>query len=217
MGGENASPFMLHFVHFPLPFSPPKGIFIYEKDNFRYSLALNAIAMENSLRLSVQLTEKDLRDFLFYKLYHRPGVIIFLLFLVLIMGVILAMGTGTEAIQWTPGGIPFLVLVIVFVVVIPVAIIRSGRKTIHQDPAFAGPSHYHFSPENIYIQGPNYTATLNWDQIKRAKETKSWFLLYLNRFTAHIFPKDQLTQAEIRQFRTFLRAVPNLKAKLKSP
>ena len=66
---------------------------------------------------------------------------------------------------------------------------------------------YTFSLESFTKEGEGFTVTSKWSDLKKIKETKSWFLLYLNSQQAHIIDKSQLDPWQKDELKNIFQSV----------
>lgn len=94
----------------------------------------------------------------------------------------------------------FIVLAVAFLVYIPIALYLKSKQIIAKSDVFKEPLTYVMTEDGIEIKSPVATdedeVILPWADIFKVSRTKTQLLIYTNRVSAYIIPRDQITDIE---------------------
>jgi hypothetical protein len=127
----------------------------------------------------------------------------------------------TDTLNYEDGEIDlvsYIPLVIPFIVV--AGIWYSTKKTIlknyKKNPRYYNNITFTLSQESFKIEGKDYHNINQWENYSKIKETRDWFLIYINKYQAHVIDKAQIkdfTMDELKSF--FISLKPKIKVSLK--
>lgn len=84
-----------------------------------------------------------------------------------------------------------------------------------QQPAFANGVNYTFSKENIILDIGNASEAMSWDLFVKIVETKHDFRFYINKISAQIIPKHNMTSQELQILKQMIQDVAPTRSQLK--
>ena len=138
-----------------------------------------------SIKINVQITEKDIFKFQLYHNYtHMSGIIGLLVGLALIILGIVDIATGNipASFIWFVCG-----LMIWF---FPLSTMRSkAKRQVKNSDMFQHPLEYEFAENGVTTRQGELEVTNEWSAIERVVSTKQYVMFYMSRVRAIIFPK----------------------------
>ncbi len=115
------------------------------------------------------------------------------------------MATTTEGMDvYISKNIALLLVPILIFVLIPVRVWKI-TATQMQLPAFAYGVHYDFSKESIVLDLGEESEAMPWDLFVNIVETKKDFRLYVNKVSAQIIPKHNMSKEELQILRNLIK------------
>ena len=94
----------------------------------------------------------------------------------------------------------FVVLAIAFLAYIPISLYIRSKQIVATTDVFKEPLTFIFDEEAINIKSPVATeddeTVLPWEDIYKVVKTKSLLLIYTNRVSAYIIPREQIVDKE---------------------
>lgn len=118
---------------------------------------------------------------------------------------------NVDVITFLPFLIPFFIVGLVWF---------STKKAIHKNYA-RNPRYFNnitltLSDNSLKIEGKDYLNSNPWVNYIKIKETDKWFLIFINKYQAHIIDKAQITNFPIEELRSLFRQLPQkIKVSLK--
>ncbi len=103
-----------------------------------------------------------------------------------LLGILLVAGSFIYS-QWI-----YLVIGIVCIFYQPVALYWRSSRQVKSTPAFAAPLHYVLDDTGVAVTSGEETESLPWEKMYKAVSTSRSVILYTNRVTACIFPKEDM-------------------------
>ena len=89
-------------------------------------------------------------------------------------------------------GILYVGIGILFLCYIPVTLLTRSKNTMKKNKVLSGVLHYHISDKGIEVSQGEEQGLLEWNMIYKLITTKQYVLIYSNRVSAYILPKDQI-------------------------
>ena len=90
------------------------------------------------------------------------------------------------------GNVIYLIAGVVCVLYQPVALYMRSKRQVEKNEVFAAPLHYTVDDKGISVTSGENTESLSWDKMYKAVSTQRSVILYTNRVTACIFPKEDM-------------------------
>ena len=133
---------------------------------------------------------------------------------------LLALG-GNGLTESTSIGVPMWSILLagpVFIfVLVPLLNAQNIARLRRQNPAAYGVRTFLIGPETYEVQGSNFDSRLQWSGIRRAVETKEFFLFYVSQRSAHFVPKAFVkSPEELQAIRRTVREALGAKARLRA-
>ncbi|SHI74361.1 YcxB family protein [Flavobacterium terrae] len=91
---------------------------------------------------------------------------------------------------------------------------KSARKAHSDKRRFFENVNYVFNMNEFKIEGENFKNVYNWNELKKVKETKNWFLIYTNEYQAIALDKNQQEKRKIEEIRSLINSL-NIQKSLK--
>lgn len=136
----------------------------------------------------IQIQAKDLYRFNMRQAYtsiQGPISIIIAILAFVISGVTFSNGSIGYGVLYVGIGLLFLVY-------IPITLYTRSKATMKKNKVLSGVLHYHVSDEGILVSQGEEQGLLEWKMIYKLIATKQYVLIYSNRVSAYIIPKEQL-------------------------
>ncbi|MBX2840805.1 MAG: YcxB family protein [Flammeovirgaceae bacterium] len=163
--------------------------------------------------VSARINPQDFFKLGFKQFYTKP--IILISHLVIIISVIanlmlLSNGEGLENAMRNM----FIVFSII-VVLLPFSIYRQMSKRLRTNNMLKETVKYDFSTTKIKLKGDTFDSVISWEKLHKIKETKSWFLFYVDKTTASYVPKSCFaSEADKKNLIKIIKSKPGLKVEL---
>ncbi len=103
-----------------------------------------------------------------------------------LLGILLVAGAFIYS-QWI-----YLVFGVICIFYQPVALYWRSKRQVNNTPAFKEPLHYVLDETGITVKSGENTESLAWEKMYKAVSTSKSVILYTNRVSACIFPKEDL-------------------------
>ncbi len=103
-----------------------------------------------------------------------------------LLGILLVAGSFVYS-QWL-----YFVFGVVCILYQPVALYWRSRRQVKNTPAFAEPLHYILDETGVTVKSGEDEESLPWEKMYKAVSTSRSVILYTNRVSACIFPKEDL-------------------------
>jgi hypothetical protein len=107
---------------------------------------------------------------------------------------------------------------LIFAVVILVMYFFTKRSTYNaliKNPKSLETQTFKFDEQGFTVAGQTYSSEFSWSNIPKIVETKDCFLIHLQKISAFVIDKSQLSQAEYTELKQYFSSLP-VKTKLKS-
>ena len=141
------------------------------------------------IKFSVQMTEKILRNFMFYTNYCSPKGV----FGTAVGMFAFMMGAMNLKAGYVDVGFPVLGASLFVLVVWPISTIMKAKSQMKNE-MFQKPLNYEISARGISVS-QDYKRTMNeWSKFKKVVETNKSLVLYITNSRAIIFPKDTIAE-----------------------
>lgn len=89
-------------------------------------------------------------------------------------------------------GILYVGIGLLFLVYIPITLYTRSKSTMKKNKVLSGVLHYHVSDDGILVSQGEEQGLLEWKMIYKLIATKRYVLIYSNRVSAYIIPREQL-------------------------
>ncbi len=103
-----------------------------------------------------------------------------------LLGILLVAGAFIYS-QWI-----YFVFGVICIFYQPVALYWRSKRQVNNTPAFKEPLHYVLDEAGITVKSGENTESLAWEKMYKAVSTSKSVILYTNRVSACIFPKEDL-------------------------
>lgn len=148
------------------------------------------------LRFDVKMTTKDLYKYNLRNAYTGMQGILSILFAVLVVFVFIWKFDSLTLVY----KLLFIALAIAFLVYIPVSLYIRTKQVMATTDVFKEPLTFIMEDEQIRIESPveveDAQSVLPWEDVYRVTKTGSQILIYTNRVSAYIIPRDQIAEVE---------------------
>ena len=143
-------------------------------------------------RFDVKLTADDMFRFHMYHTYTSVQGILSLVVGTLLLALVLFSDRFSSAATAVPYGL----LAVVMIVSIPISLRLRAKQQVKASDVLSRTLQFQLREDGIFVQvqGLEEEALLPWDGIYKAVTTKHNLLIYSNRVTAYIIPKDQVKE-----------------------
>ncbi len=140
------------------------------------------------IEFDVQLTVKNLYHFNMYQAYK--GTQGWAAILITIIAFVLAgVNFGAQDYKYA---ILYLIVGVVFIFYIPVSLRLRAKKTLKTNKILASRLHYAFSEDGIRVTQGEEFGELSWKQVYKVATTRKLLLIYSNRISAYIIPREDI-------------------------
>jgi len=138
-----------------------------------------------SVKISVQMEEKYMYDFMVYHTYtHMSGI------LGAVIGVIaLGLGISTLSKGDAQAAMPAFLVAVLFLIVNPMTTKKRAKMQVEKTEMFQKPLEYEFSEEGVTVRQDDLEMLNPWDDFQKAISTRKSVILYVTKLRAIIFPK----------------------------
>lgn len=150
------------------------------------------MAEDKSVKINVELNEKDIFTFLLHHAYSRISGILSLIFGVACL--VLAV----NSLQYDSMYMTVLLSVgaLLYLVVSPIMVWFRSKKQ-KENPALKFPITYNISNKGLGLTQRNETTVLEWQSIVKVAETKDNLLFYISKQQSFIIPKRILGEEKL--------------------
>ena len=149
-----------------------------------------------NLKFDVKMTAKDLYKYNLRNAYTGMQGILSILFAILVIFVFVWKFDALTLVY----KLLFIALAVAFLVYIPISLYLRTKQVMANTPEFKEPLTFIFEDEQIRIESPveveGAQSVLPWEDVYRVTKTSSQILIYTNRVSAYIIPRDQITDVE---------------------
>ncbi|WP_157638044.1 YcxB family protein [Flexithrix dorotheae] len=163
--------------------------------------------------VNARINPQDFFKLGFKQFYTKPMIIIphVIIFISVIANLmLLSDGQGSENSLRNM----FIVFSII-VVLLPFSIYRQMSKKLKTNHMLKEMVKYEFSTTKIKLKGETFDSVISWEKLHKVKETKSWFLFYVDKITASYVPKACFSsEADMQNLLKLIKSKPGLKAEL---
>ena len=143
-----------------------------------------------SAEFDIQINAKDLYRFNMRQAYtssQGPISIVIAILTFVMAGVTFSKGSIGYGILYVGIGILFLAY-------IPVTLLTRSKSTMKKNAVLSGVLHYHVSDEGIAVSQGEEQGLLEWNMIYKLITTNRYVLIYSNRVSAYIIPREQVAE-----------------------
>ncbi len=168
-----------------------------------------------TIQLSVQIPQKQFVLFSYYQFYTKPLILLaHIIITVTLLANIYLYLQGEPQPNFARN--TFLV-VAVTAILLPYSLYSQFVRKYKKNPLLYGNTNYEFSTSKVKMKnsqsGEN---SMGWEKLHKIKEYKSWFLLYIDKYTAAYVPKNSFqSEQQIEQLKQLINNKKNLKKSLK--
>jgi hypothetical protein len=184
---------------------------------FRYGLkkikpnkAIEIIAYtkELDIRFNSRIEYKDYRNLIFGLSFKKPGYLVSLGFLFLIL---VNLYNQKEYFLSNHGLLfPLLASFLIFIF-IPLLILYQTKNAYKTSKIFHENISYALGNEVIRMKGETFESEVKWNHFYKIKETKNFFMLYQGKVTANLLDKKAMSDNDIDEFRIFIKSLNVIK------
>ncbi len=108
-----------------------------------------------------------------------------------------------------------LIMGIMFTFLLPISIYIQAKKSFVTNARLTEVIKYTFNQSMIYIKGESFKSEMTWDKLFKIKEMKNWVLIYPNKHSFHLIPKDSFNLDQMEQFRKIAGQIKCVRVDLK--
>ena len=149
-----------------------------------------------NLKFDVKMTAKDLYKYNLRNAYTGMQGILSILFAILVIFVFIWKFDALTLVY----KLLFIALAVAFLVYIPISLYLRTKQVMANTPVFKEPLTFIMEDEQMRIESPveveDSQGVLPWEDVYRVTKTGSQILIYTNRISAYIIPRDQITDVE---------------------
>lgn len=102
--------------------------------------------------------------------------------------------------------LPWLLLGVFWIALLPWSQRRAARKLVKRDPSVRGPQERSVDATGFHSLGNGVRLDVPWHAMARAVETDQFFLFFYNKQCAYYVPKRALSDSQCAEVRTLMRA-----------
>jgi len=110
--------------------------------------------------------------------------------------------------------LPWLLLSVFFLTLIPVQQRRAAKRLAKSDPTLRGIQRRFVDDAGLHMQGSGLAVDLDWSTMARIVETAEFFLFFYNERCAYYIPKSDASPGAIEAMRATIRNNAPTKARL---
>jgi len=170
--------------------------------------------MENALRVTAHLTEKDFLQFNFYILFRRRLAVRILLLGTFLFLIVTAAQLLSGNVDSDRTLILICIALLAYWTLVPAIVYVRASKAYRTSKFKVEELHYEFSPEGYTLENKILSSKLSWNAVYAVAETKSWFLVFQNSRSAHILPKRDFSPEQERALKGLFIRLPIRNKKL---
>jgi hypothetical protein len=168
--------------------------------------------MEKEVVIKQSLNTDALAKAMTYILFTSPVAYIYcIIYIVFLLNFLLTISNPFDIPDGGPDSFttPFIALTTIPIFFL---IIRKfvAKKAFEKNSRFYTNITYTFSNESFRKEGEGFNIVLKWNEIKKIKESKNWFLLYQNSQQAHIIDKSQIDPEEKDELKRIFRSAQSI-------
>ena len=149
-----------------------------------------------NLKFDVKMTAKDLYKYNLRNAYTGMQGILSILFAILVIFVFIWKFDALTLVY----KLLFIALAVAFLVYIPISLYLRTKQVMANTPVFKEPLTFIMEDEQIRIESlvevEDAQGVLPWEDVYRVTKTSSQILIYTNRVSAYIIPRDQIADVE---------------------
>lgn len=145
--------------------------------------------MEQSLKIEVKLTAKDLWKFSMHHSNSGMLGIFNVIFTAAALFLLITRWSGLGAGQ----RLLLVVCALIFTVWQPMLLYWKARRQARQ-PAVSQPMYLTFDPEGVHVEQNEQNADFTWEQVGRIVELKKMTIIYMDRVHAFLLPERFLNE-----------------------
>ena len=166
---------------------------------------------QNKISVSIQMTTKDMFDFLYQHSYHGVmGFVNYGFSLVALMALLCGFGKGNSI-----ATVALVILALLFTVINPFLLLQKADKQVKGTPMFQKPLQYTFDENGFTVTQDGESAQAEWSNVLLIRETKKTIALYLGAANATVLPKREIGK-ELNAIKEYIRtAVPEVAKNLR--
>lgn len=157
-----------------------------------------------SMAWKQHMSWRDYRNVMLEINFKSKGAVLFAVaFLMLVANAFFALGKEDSA------EYPYALVAVLFMlpVLVPFALFRQYKRAYASNRSLHEELSCTLTNEAIEIKGSTVDTYMNWNHFMRIRETKHFFLLYQSHMVANFLDKRQLSEAECKAFRKFIRSL----------
>ena len=169
------------------------------------------MAQSEVVELDVRLEARDYLRANYALLFRETLGPVLIIFTALLLGLYgLSWSASSEVSQWWALVLPGVVLFLSINVLIGMRLSFSSNKALREA------MHYSFSDAGITASSASCNSYMDWDNIRRALETRHDFLLFVSRNQTYLIPKRAFRDdQQIASFKSLMRSCLSSRAKLR--
>lgn len=138
------------------------------------------------MKLTIDITRDDYADFNKFHLFSKKLKRMVIIGLLTIISVQLLM--DYENFSWVVTLISSVICIIIYFLIAKIGL-NATRNIPSKDGAILGEKDIEFTEDNIYYKAPTSEGTINWTAVKKFKDSKKAFYLYMDTHMALVVPK----------------------------
>jgi len=131
------------------------------------------------------------------------GILLFVMGVNGLMSLLDARYAGADAFSFVPLAVPLVVFAGIWYTTK-----RTILKNYKKSPRYYTNVTSTLTAHSFKIQGQDFENTSPWENYHKIKETKHWFLIYVNKYQAHIIDKAQIKDFSTEDLRAFFKLLP---------
>lgn len=144
--------------------------------------------MAREIKVSVEITAKDMFHFLMYHQYTSMTGIIYIIIGMMSLGMMFYAMFNMTALYTVVMALVFFVCIIYQ----PIGLYLKAAQQVKKNEAFSRPITYTFRDWDIEVRQGDSHGELPWDEITKAVVTKDMLLIYNGKVRANLLPLSQL-------------------------
>lgn len=150
----------------------------------------------------------------FYRYFSRPMIMVLMAVCLVNLAFILYTWSRAEVADVSFG--PFAILLLLMVL-LPLILYLNTRAAFDSSHLLQEPLTYHVSDEAVTVEGDGFYYRTAWEHFYLVRESASWLVLYLSRFTAYYVYKPALENpSDWEILRAIVRSKPTLDQRLRA-
>lgn len=183
--------FVVALLAFPLFYA----VRLWRQGNLEREFAKVSIDPDTHFRFSTKISVEDYRKLVLYMTFTHPTIMfMYVLGTMMLLGFFLT--PASDPMGWWP------MFIVFFLLYLPFSVLRRAKSNYKTTKALHETATYEITSSVVNATGESYNTTMQWQTFYKARETKGWFLLYCNKQTALLIPKNVFASStEIVRFR----------------